>query len=704
MFKDKSVRIVIVESNASLRQLVADSLRAAGYKSTQALASLDDAKAFTETENFDWLILPLGLDQTISGVSFLRLTVEYPEFKHIRVSFFVDVTDEELLPKCFEYGALNYFQKPSTKDAFNAELSTFQKRMECCNYEEPLVASLYLYDTLKNLGHTKDLLFLTKRMQEFFPGHFELMKRMIESCYLNKLVDQSKSCYQQSLFMFPVHSNELKELANSLFGKSDIVANEEAASNILNVKHVVLVDKDDTERTKVTGVLTELGITEVSEFNDGEQAWGFINEQEKIDLLICEWKIPSLTGPYLIQRVRQKFPEVPIIIQSSVLKATDMVLLKELGISDLVQKPIEREQFLKSLVWTIQQDRTPVDRNALENKFFGLVNARKLSDAKNLMGKYCENEQFPKAKKNILQAEFALSEGYFIKARDLSVLALKIMPDNVTALNTLGKCFMGLRQYPSAIKCFQKAQTFSPNNLDRLCMLAEARAEIGEVKQSSESLDHAQHLDSGSTTVQEAGVKVALASHNLIQAKKLMGQITSLGKLISYLNNKAVAHAKSGFNSEGLVLYDNTLKSIPDSRPDLKARVLYNISLAQIRDGKMSEAISNLKSAVKDPDSIVFSKAKSLLKRCEEAKAKNTALMLRENDAPSGTITSKDVTMSQDAVETMLEIGAGEKALYLVFTTEAPLPDVLKKWMEQSLDLFKRRAPMEKDSSLNAAA
>ena len=255
------------------------------------------------------------------------------------------------------------------------------------------------------------------------------------------------------------------------------------------------------------------------------------------------------------------------------------------------------------------------------------------------------------------------------------------------------------------MKCFQKAQNFSPNNLDRLCLLAEVNAEVGDQKASAENIEQAKTADAGSFVVQEAEVKVAIANNDLGKAKELMGQIESLNKLISYLNNKAVAHAKSGFTGEGLVLYENTLKSIPDTRTDLKSRVLYNISLAKIREGKIDDAIENLKTIVLDPTAPVLAKAQSLLKRCEDAKVKNSALVLRENDAPASPVTaSLDSDVSHDAVETMLEITLGEKALYLIFKGEGPVSEVLKKCLEQPLTAFKRRSAIERGPTLNAAA
>ena len=705
LFKDKTIRLVIVEANATLRQILADSFRAAGYKNTQALAGLDEAKAFVETEHFDWMILPFGLDQPVSGFSFLRLTVEYPEFKSIRVSFLIDQNEEELLPKSFEFGALNYFQKPITKDSFTAELAEFEKRMEQCQYQEPLLASLYLYDVLKKSNAQQEMLTLSKKMLELYPGHFEVMKRLVESCHINNLTDLAKSYYAQSLLIHINEKKQLEDLAQKTFGTTDVkVEGAEAMGNVLNLKSVVLIDKDETERTKVKGVLAELGLTAVSEFSDGEEAWKYIEQQATLDLLICEWKIPSLTGPFLIQRVRQKFPEAPIMIQSSIIKPTDMPLIRELGVANLVGKPIERDLFLKNLIWTIQQDRSPADQMASENKFFGLVHAKKVDEARSLMTSYCDNIQFPKSRKAMLQAEFALCESQYVKARDFAVQALKLMPENVIALNTLGKALMNLRQYPAALKCFQKAQSFSPNNLDRLCLLAETNAEIGNEQASKESLEQAKNLDSQSTVVQEAEVKVALAKNDLGKAKELMGQIESLNKLISYLNNKAVAHAKSGFTAEGIALYDNTLQSIPDNRPDLKSRVLYNISLAKIRENKIDEAIENLKTIIQDPSAPVLAKARSLLKRCEEAKTKNIAIMLRENDTPAASVTTENVGVSQDAVETMLEISLGEKALYLIFKGETPVPETLKKCLEQSLAAFKRRSAIERGPTLNAAA
>ena len=54
---------------------------------------------------------------------------------------------------------------------------------------------------------------------------------------------------------------------------------------------------------------------------------------------------------------------------------------------------------------------------------------------------------------------------------------------------------MKLRDFTSALKCFEKAQSLSPLNIERLCQIAEANSEIGAQEAAKENIDDAKDDD-----------------------------------------------------------------------------------------------------------------------------------------------------------------------------------------------------------------
>ena len=100
--------------------------------------------------------------------------------------------------------------------------------------------------------------------------------------------------------------------------------------------------------------LAEIGVENVVSFADGDEATAWVESNDEPDLIIHEWRIPSLSGPLFIQRVRAKgFYRVPLVVISSLIKPDDMPLIREMGIAEVVAKPLEKTNLLPALVWTV---------------------------------------------------------------------------------------------------------------------------------------------------------------------------------------------------------------------------------------------------------------------------------------------------------------------------------------------------------------
>lgn len=729
-FQDKSLRTAIVESNSSIRQIMVDVLKQAGFANSQAVSSLDDAKALLETEELDWLVIPLCLDQSLTGFHFLRYCNEFMELKGVRVSFVIEEPEKKHLSRAFEIGLFSYFSKPLTKDSFTREIQDLTARLTEFEFNEALVAAFYLDAHLKNSGNVSDLTDLYKSLLEVFPGNPHLLLAQSEALHLNNNAEASKRLLSQTLLVNPNFKDKVETLAVKLFGdKNSLKAAEGGGTNVLGLKNAIVIDSDNSECERVRQILTELGVADVKVFNDGESAWGFFDTlQEEPSFTIMEWRIPKLSGPFLSQRIRKKFSQTPIVVNSSLLKPSDMPLIREMGIANLIQKPSEKESFIKAVVWTIQQDRMPTDQTAMEIRIQGALSERNFEEAGQQLARYLEQPTFSKARKLTMRAEFELAKENYENAKGLAIDAIKLSPDSVIALNILGKTLMLMRQYPAALKCFQKAQSLSPNNIERLCHIAETEAELGQTDKAEEHLQKAKDLDPENTTVQEGQVKVALASNDQVKAKQIMSNMESIHKVISHLNNKAVANAKCGYISEGIELYNNTLAAIPDDRPDFKTRVLYNLALAKVRDNRIKEAAEDLKAVIQDENSKVKLKAMSLLNRIEVALQKNTVVTLKEADqqaiskvgeaisASQASASSTSATTNQtsndngiagavtiEALEAMVSLLPGERSCYMLFKSSETAEEPVKSILEAKL-VFKRRESIERTQTIGAGS
>jgi DNA-binding response OmpR family regulator len=714
-FKDKTARVILVDSSGPVRQLLSEVCKSIGFGNSQAVASIADAHNIMETEPVDWLIVPLNGDQDVNGMQIVRMVINFAELKGVKVSLLIEDKESWVLAKAFELGMLSYHMKPFTKDTLSKELNELMKFFEQHEWDAAKTSAEYLRKHLRATNQSLDLLALEKNLLEIFPGNTGLLINLAEAQHLNGATDTAKSTLKQVEFIDASAKELVAARRTAIFG-SDAggagAADGAVAGNVLGLGTVVLVDSDEAARTSVKAIFTELGCTELQEFADGEAAFEWINANPEPSLVVMEWRVPKLTGPLLIQRIRSKgFINVPIVVLSSLIKPMDMPIIREMGVANIAQKPMERDSFVKALIWTIQQDRMPTEALTMENKIRGYLSTKKMGDAEELIARYLDDANIAAGRKAVIRAEHAFANDNYEMARDFAIEAIKQSGESLFALNILGKSLMILRQFDQSLKCFQKAQSVSPMNLERLVIIAETQAETGDTQAAQESINKAKDLDPDSAAVQEGEAKVALASGNSEAAKEILGQLESMTNVIGYLNNKAVAHAKCGFADEGIQLYEKTLAAVPTNQRETMAVVNYNMALAKIRKGDLNNGLTDLEAVLAVPESRVYKKAADLKQRLVPAVKTGVTFSLKEGQQgpfpgdQSQASTSGDEATAADAttlVKALMEVFPGDHCCYLLFKSTATESAELIKAMSVP-PKFKLRKVIERGETFAGA-
>lgn len=109
---DKTVRILLVEDNNAIRDLYKQLLLKQGYDvdvAENGNIALEKAKI----GGFDLILLDLMMPG-ISGVDVLKiLQTNPPQTKNHRIVVLTNLSDESLIEKALELGAIEYWNKPS---------------------------------------------------------------------------------------------------------------------------------------------------------------------------------------------------------------------------------------------------------------------------------------------------------------------------------------------------------------------------------------------------------------------------------------------------------------------------------------------------------------------------------------------------------------------------------------------------------------
>ena len=80
------------------------------------------------------------------------------------------------------------------------------------------------------------------------------------------------------------------------------------------MKKILVADDEQAVRKVLTSILRLLSC-EVRAVEDGQRALGVL-EQERFDLVISDYQMPGMNGKILLEKIRQKFPDLPLVMIS----------------------------------------------------------------------------------------------------------------------------------------------------------------------------------------------------------------------------------------------------------------------------------------------------------------------------------------------------------------------------------------------------
>lgn len=119
--------------------------------------------------------------------------------------------------------------------------------------------------------------------------------------------------------------------------------------------HAKIVVADDTDMVRRVVVrFLELSGYVALEAEDGLQALDKIRA-DKPDLLLCDLRMPNLDGLGLLKRVKQEWPDLPVIVMSGEGLLQDAVGALQLGAWDYVAKPIEHAALAHAVAKTLEK-------------------------------------------------------------------------------------------------------------------------------------------------------------------------------------------------------------------------------------------------------------------------------------------------------------------------------------------------------------
>jgi len=118
----------------------------------------------------------------------------------------------------------------------------------------------------------------------------------------------------------------------------------------------LVVDDFSTMRRIVRKILKDLRFREVFEAENGAEALRLL-ESTKVDLIVSDWNMPTMTGLELLKRVRaeERLKGLPFMMVTAEAQKENIIEAIQAKVSNYVVKPFSPEVFAEKLAKIIPQ-------------------------------------------------------------------------------------------------------------------------------------------------------------------------------------------------------------------------------------------------------------------------------------------------------------------------------------------------------------
>ncbi len=623
---DRASGVLIVDPVSAVASTVKRVLFEAGFKNIYLADSVMDGLNTLSQQKISWVITSLFPGQKFSGWHFLRLPLEYENFRTTVTSVLLNSEEQELIPSLYAMGMASFHIRPLTYNSFKAELDGLHQQLKA--QQNPALAfAAALREKLHNQDKIDDLERLENGVYKWIDGSVEQKMRLIEAQLQVGNNLEALLGMKQVLVQNPGQKTQIVDWGRRYLGIDDISDYKAKVS----IQHALLVDPDESQLKFLSDCLTELGTQDIKTCTSAADACDYLKTSSSVDLVIGEWKHKGMEGSAFIQHLRHHgYADKPILIFSALVGDDAQALIDEVGGVFVIPKPCSKKLFQQLLAEQINRWRFPLEAEDIEQKIRLSLNLGDLDYARQLMVQFENNEKVENSRKKFLRASFAFHEGQYPEAKQMILEHAKIKLPGHKEIGLLGKVLLKLGEFADAQKCLEQANVMVPGNIERLCDLADLASELGQEKEIMKYMDEAREIGGDTGMVMAAYARHATALGQAEDARRFLVDEDVARNVVAYMNNLGVAYAFSGKWKESIDSYVKAIKTLGGLHNELQGTVYYNLGLSLVRQNRYKEAIPALKNAQKKADDAVARKSAHLLDRVVAAIDNKVPVLLKE--------------------------------------------------------------------------
>ncbi len=111
---------------------------------------------------------------------------------------------------------------------------------------------------------------------------------------------------------------------------------------------VLVADDSSTMRKIILRSLNAVGVTDITEAADGEEAVAKF-DQDTFDMVLTDWNMPGKNGLEVLQDIRSKNKDVPVIMVTTEAEKSRVLEAIQNGVSDYLVKPFTADVLREKL-------------------------------------------------------------------------------------------------------------------------------------------------------------------------------------------------------------------------------------------------------------------------------------------------------------------------------------------------------------------
>ena len=138
---------------------------------------------------------------------------------------------------------------------------------------------------------------------------------------------------------------------------------------------ILVVDDEETIREIVCSMLAAANY-KCSQASSGMKALAVLESGEEFELMLSDLMMADLDGIGLLERTKEKFPDMPVVMVTAVHDISVALAAIRNGAYDYLLKPFEREQLLATVRRALENRRLKMENRAYQSNLEALVTAR----------------------------------------------------------------------------------------------------------------------------------------------------------------------------------------------------------------------------------------------------------------------------------------------------------------------------------------